>query len=249
MPTALRPCLRFPRGDARLYLTDLYVFPAAGDVRRTVVVPISPAGTSAAVRGGWNCSAQWRAATPTIENRPGTDPARAFQPPPHAGQRRLVHRHDRADLGLGVQELRHTALPRGHVVVTAQLGPGDPAAPGRVDEALPGPLPRTVAGRHQRRRAVEQGDLAVPQISQVIHAPAHQGRVVDVHPARACGRAVRPIVTKGIPQPRHPWIVQANLRSTRAAASMTAATNSNCIKVNRPAAGGTTSPRVRYGPP
>jgi len=35
---ALRPYLRFPGGDARLYLTDLYVFPAAGDVRRTVVI-------------------------------------------------------------------------------------------------------------------------------------------------------------------------------------------------------------------
>jgi hypothetical protein len=45
---------------------------------RTAVAPMSVAGTSAAVSCGWNCSAQCRAATPVMENRPGiSSPARS----------------------------------------------------------------------------------------------------------------------------------------------------------------------------
>jgi L-fuconate dehydratase len=45
--------------------------------KRTAAAPMSIAGTSAAVSWGWNCSAQFRAATPVMENRRGiSSPAR-----------------------------------------------------------------------------------------------------------------------------------------------------------------------------
>ena len=64
---------------------------------------------------------------------------------PHAGQGRLVDRHDGGCPRVGAQDLLDAALARLRVVAAAELDPGGVAPGDRLPESLAGPAGRPVA--------------------------------------------------------------------------------------------------------